>query len=133
MLKETDPHFEHFGEIYFSTVRPGVVKAWKNHRTATGNYACIFGSVRLVLYDERPASVTRRQVMELMLGVDFYSLVVVPPGVWTGFQGLSRPYAILASCPTEPYDPAEFERVDPTTERIPYSWQVDEPARPRRE
>ena len=130
MLKETDPHFKRFGEIYFSTVRPGVVKAWKNHRTVTANYACIFGSVRLVLYDDRAPSTTRGRVMELVLGEDYYALVVVPPGVWNGFQGLSRPYAILASCSTEPYNPSEFERVDPATERIPYRWQVDELASP---
>ncbi len=31
MLKRTDPHFIEFGEIYFSTVYPGVVKGWHRH------------------------------------------------------------------------------------------------------
>ncbi len=28
MLRRDDEHFQQFGEIYFSTVRPNVVKAW---------------------------------------------------------------------------------------------------------
>ncbi len=28
MLKDTDPHFIHFGEIYFSCDWPGTVKDW---------------------------------------------------------------------------------------------------------
>ena len=60
MLKETDPHFVRFGEIYFSTVFPGVVKAWKNHRRMDANYACVHGRIKVVLHDgatdRRPAT-----------------------------------------------------------------------------
>ena len=31
MLKSTDPHFEKFGEVYFSTAYPGVIKGWHEH------------------------------------------------------------------------------------------------------
>jgi hypothetical protein len=40
MLKRTDPHFAGFGEIYFTTVHPGVVKGWHKHGRMTLNYAC---------------------------------------------------------------------------------------------
>ena len=53
MLRATDPHFLRFGEIYFSTVYSGVVKAWKSHQRITVNYACIFGCVKLILHDGR--------------------------------------------------------------------------------
>ncbi len=122
MLKATDPHFLQFGEIYFSTVYPGVVKAWKSHRRATVNYACIFGCIRLVLYDERDSSPTKGVFMQILLGPDHYSLVVVPPSVWNGFQGMSEPLAILANCSTEPYDSSEFERVDPLKNHIHFTW-----------
>jgi dTDP-4-dehydrorhamnose 3,5-epimerase len=122
MMKETDPHFLRFGEIYFSTVYPGVVKAWKSHRRITVNFACISGRIKLVLYDGRDSSATRGAVMETLLGPDLYSLVVIPPGVWNGFQGLSPPLSIVANCATGPNDPAEFERQDPACDRIPYRW-----------
>ncbi|MGH7330833.1 MAG: hypothetical protein ACREJX_20990, partial [Polyangiaceae bacterium] len=38
MLKRTDPEFQAFGEIYFSTIYPGVVKGWHLHREMVINY-----------------------------------------------------------------------------------------------
>ena len=124
MLKETDPHFLRFGEIYFSMVYPGVVKAWKNHTRLTANYACVFGRIKLVLFDDRTGSSTHGAVTELYIGPEEYALVVIPPGIWHGFQGASDPLAVLANCATEPSDPAELDRVEPTSDRIPYSWDA---------
>ena len=53
MLRADDPHFERFGEIYFSTVFAGVVKGWHLHERMTINYAVPFGSIKLVLFDDR--------------------------------------------------------------------------------
>ena len=78
MLRRTDPHFIEFGEIYFSTVYQGVVKGWHRHREMTLNYSCISGRVKLVLYDDREGSATRGELMEIFLGPDNYSLVIIP-------------------------------------------------------
>jgi dTDP-4-dehydrorhamnose 3,5-epimerase len=122
MLKVTDPHFLQFGEIYFSTVYRGATKAWKRHRRITLNYACVFGRVKVVLCDSRESSPTSGVVMEIFLGPDNHSLVVIPPGIWSGFAGMSDPLSIVANCATEPHDPDEVERVDPATPAIPYRW-----------
>ncbi|MFZ1058980.1 MAG: dTDP-4-dehydrorhamnose 3,5-epimerase family protein [Candidatus Rokuibacteriota bacterium] len=124
MLKASDPHFIRFGEIYFSTVYRGVVKGWHRHREMTLNYACVFGRVKLVLYDEREGSATRGKVMEVFLGPDDYSLVVIPPEVWNGFKGMSDPYAIVANCCTHTHDPSRSERVDPFKNHISYDWNL---------
>lgn len=122
MLKCTDAHCLHIGEIYFSTVRKGAIKAWKNHSRVTVSYACVSGLLRMVLYDDRPDSRTRGVVGEAPIGPESYFLIVIPPGIWNGFQGLSDAEAVLASCPTEPVDVAEFARLEPHTDRIPYRW-----------
>ncbi len=124
MLRCDDAHFEQFGEIYFSTVYKGVVKGWHRHREMTLNYACIFGRIKLVLYDDREGSATRAEIMEIFLGPDDYSLVVIPPEVWNGFKGMSEPCAIVANCCTHAHDPARSERVDPFENEIPYEWSV---------
>jgi dTDP-4-dehydrorhamnose 3,5-epimerase len=124
MLRSTDPHFTRFGEIYFSTVYPGVVKGWHRHCEMTLNYACVFGRVKLVLYDDRPASSTKGELDEIFLGPDNYSLVIIPPGIWNGFKGMSEPQAIVANCATHPHDPARSERLDPFQNSIPYDWGV---------
>ncbi|MBA2642206.1 MAG: dTDP-4-dehydrorhamnose 3,5-epimerase family protein [Actinobacteria bacterium] len=125
MLRSDDPHFTEFGEIYFSTVYAGVVKAWKNHRRLTANYACIHGRIKIVLYDDRPESPTRGELMEIDVSPDEYALVVIPPGIWHGFQGLAEPISILANCASEPHDPEELDRRDPYSNEFPYHWRRD--------
>ncbi len=68
MLRCNDPHFEKFGEIYFSVVYPRVIKGWHLHKKMTLNYAVITGMIKLVLYDERENSPTKEELMELSVG-----------------------------------------------------------------
>jgi dTDP-4-dehydrorhamnose 3,5-epimerase len=124
MLRADAPHFEGFGEIYFSTIYPGVVKGWHLHRRMTLNYAVVSGMIKLVLYDERDDSPTRSEVMELFVGDQNYVLVTVPPLVWNGFKGVGTAPAIVANCATVPHDPTEIERLEPASPRIPYAWDL---------
>jgi dTDP-4-dehydrorhamnose 3,5-epimerase len=124
MLKRTDPHFVEFGEIYFSSVYQNVVKGWHRHRDMTLNYACVFGRVKVVVYDDRAGSATSGELVEVVLGPDNHSLVVIPPDVWNGFKGLSEPFAIVANCCTHPHDPSRSDRLDPFDNEIPYDWAV---------
>ncbi len=124
MLKATDPHFEKFGEIYFSVVYPGVVKGWHVHSKMTINYAVVSGAIKLVLYDQRKGSPTKGELMELFVGEDNYALVKVPPGVVNGFKGVGTEPAIVANCATIPHDPAEITRIDPFKNNIPYDWSL---------
>lgn len=125
MLKRSDPHFVEFGEIYFTSIYQGVIKGWHRHRLMTLNYACIWGRIKLVLYDDRPESPSRGRLMERFLGSDDYSLVVIPPQVWTGFKGMAE-VSLVANCATHPHDPSQSqsERLDPFSDQIPYDWAV---------
>jgi dTDP-4-dehydrorhamnose 3,5-epimerase len=109
MLRRDDAHFEQFGEIYFSVVYPGAIKAWHLHRSMTLNYAVPFGRIKLVLFDDRDGA---------------YSLVTIPPMVWNGFKGVGVQPAYVANCASEPHDPDEIVRMDPFTDKIPYNWDL---------
>jgi len=124
MLKRTDPHFVEFGEIYFSTIYPGVVKGWHKHAEMTLNYACVHGRIKLVLFDDRDGSPTRGEIMEFFLGPDNYSLIQIPPGVWNGFKGMGDETAIVANCCTHAHDPKRSIRLDPFDNDIPYDWAI---------
>lgn len=124
MLKSSDPHFIQFGEIYFSSIYPGVVKGWHKHREMTLNYACVEGRIKLVIFDDREASATRGDLMEVFLGPDHYCLVIIPPGVWNGFKGMSSPHALVANCCTHPHNSSRSERMDPFKNHIPYDWGI---------
>jgi dTDP-4-dehydrorhamnose 3,5-epimerase len=123
MLRRTDEHFIEFGEIYFSTIYRDVVKGWHRHRLMTLNYACIVGRIKLVLYDDREQSPTRGALIERFLGPDDYSLVVIPPGIWTGFKGMAE-LSMVANCATHAHDPSLTERLDPFGSTIPYDWAL---------
>lgn len=119
MLKRTDAHFAGFGEIYFSIVNPGAVKAWKKHLQMTLNLAVVHGSAKLVIHDERDG-----RFQEIVLGPETnYSLVTVPPGLWTGFIGVSPQPALLANCASLPHDPTEVARKAADDPAIPYQWK----------
>ena len=122
MLRADEPHFEQFGEIYFSVAYPGVVKGWHLHKEMTLNYAVILGMVKLVLYDPREDSPTKGEIQELFIGEDNYVLVKIPPGIYNGFKGIGTKPAIVANCATLPHRPDEIERLDPFTSDIPYDW-----------
>jgi dTDP-4-dehydrorhamnose 3,5-epimerase len=124
MLRSDDPHFEQFGEIYFSTVYPGVVKGWHLHKRMKLNYAVISGTIKLVLYDDREDSSTHGEVQEITLGEGNYALVIIPAMVWNGFKGVGVVPAIVANCATIPHDPDEIVRMDPFDNHIPYDWAL---------
>jgi dTDP-4-dehydrorhamnose 3,5-epimerase len=124
MLRCDDPHFERFGEIYFSMVYPGVVKGWHLHTEMTLNYAVVVGIIKLVLYDDRATSPTCGQIMEVFTGQDNYELIKIPPMVWNGFKGIGVTPAIVANCATIPHRPDEILRKDPFSPDIPYDWNL---------
>lgn len=126
MLKETDPHFIRFGEIYFSCAWPGVVKGWHVHRSMTVNNTVIVGRAKLVLYDGRDNSPTKGEVMELFIGEDNYCLVQIPPGIANGYKAFGDKMVVMANCATEAHDPAEIIYIDQHDNDIPYDWALNE-------
>lgn len=124
MLRNDSPGFQGFGEIYFSCVNPGAIKAWHIHKRMTLNYAVPHGNIKFVLFDNRPESPTKGRLQEVFLGPDNYQLVTVPPMVWNGFKGIGLQTAIVANCATIPHDPDEIDRLDPFDPSIPYDWEI---------
>ena len=124
MLRSDAPHFKAFGEIYFSCVNPGAIKAWHIHSEMTLNYAVVWGMIKFVLYDDRPESPTRGMLQELFIGESNYCLVTVPPKVWNGFKGIGEKMAIVANCTDITYRADEISRMDPFAKQIPYSWDI---------
>jgi len=124
MMKATDPHFRQFGEIYFSQIFPGAIKAWHVHRRMELNYAVVSGNIKLVLYDDRKDSPSYKEIQEIFMGEDNYVLVRIPVNVVNGFKAIGNEKAIVANCSTIPHDPAEIERFDPFDKKIGYTWDI---------
>jgi len=124
MLRADASHFEKFGEVYFATAYPGVIKAWHLHSRQTQNYACVSGMIKLVLFDDREKSPTRGTVEEIFMGEDNYILVRIPYGIINGWKCIGTKTALLANCATEVHDPTEMTRIDPFSDKVPYRWDL---------
>ena len=125
ILRCDEPHFKKFGQVYMTTTLPGVVKAWHFHKKQWDSICCVYGTIKLALYDDREGSATRGEVNEFYLGMHAPKLLVVPPQVYHGWKGVSVEEALIVNTVTEPYnykEPDEF-RLDAHKNNIPYSWE----------
>jgi len=120
-LKQSDLGFYGFGEAYFSTVDKGVVKAWKRHHKMVLNMVVPVGTIRFVLFDDRPESTTFGKYQEIFLSRNNYQRLTVPPMLWVGFQGISEGTNILLNVASIPHRPDEAERL--ALEEIEYHWE----------
>jgi len=107
IMRADDPWFEKFGQVYFTTTFPGVVKAWHYHRRQTDHFYVVRGTVH-----------------ELYLGEHCPGLVRIPPGVQHGWMAVGQTEAYIINVVSEAYDPKnpdEF-RTHPHDNDIPYDW-----------
>lgn len=112
-----------FGEVYFKKLYKGVINGWHTHETLYLNYLCIYGMVKLVLYDMRKNSPTYGVIKEIFIGDDNHCMVHIPPGVANGSKGMSDPFSIMCNVCSEPHNPnIKYLRIDPHSGEIPYSW-----------
>lgn len=124
IMRADDPWFEKFGQVYFTTTYPGVVKAWHYHKKQTDHFYVVKGMLKVALYDERENSPTSGTVNELYLGEHCPGLVRIPPGVQHGWMCISQTEAYIVNVVSETYnytDPDEF-RTHPYDNHIPYDW-----------
>jgi len=122
MLRADSSLFSRFGEIYFSAINPGVVKAWKKHSDMTQHIAVPVGRVRLVIYDDRRDSRTYGSLVNVETGEDMYLLARIPPLVWYGFKNISPTSSLIANCTDLPHSPEEVEQIDSFDKRVPFDW-----------
>ena len=122
MMRCDDGIFQQFGQIYFSVINAGVIKAWKKHSRMTQHFAVPHGDIKLVIYDDREQSPTKGKIQEIFVGETNYQLVRIPPQLWYGFSALHKKPAMIANCSDIPHDPQEAEACFLDDPRIPYVW-----------
>ena len=125
MLKNDSRLFKQFGEVYFSEIHSGLVKAWKRHKKQSQNLVVPLGKIWLVIYDDRPNSNTHRKIAQYKLGrPKDYRLIHIPPMLWYGFQGIGDQTSMIANCTDLSHDPEEMESLSADTSQIPYQWKT---------
>jgi dTDP-4-dehydrorhamnose 3,5-epimerase len=128
VLRCDDRIFEKFGQVYITTCKPGIAKAWHYHIGQAESFTCVKGVLKLVLYDGRKDSKTYGSVEEFRISLDNPILVKIPAYVMHGFECGTDEELIAISIKTEPYNPKTPDKIklafnDPS---IPYKWDSKE-------
>jgi dTDP-4-dehydrorhamnose 3,5-epimerase len=121
VMKQRDEAFQGFGEAYFSTVHTGAVKGWKKHQKMILNIVVPVGMIKFVLYDDRFESKSYQTIQEVILSLENYQRLTVPPGIWMAFQGLGEHNNILLNIASIPHDPLEADNLPLQNDHIPYA------------
>jgi len=119
ILRNDEEIFSRFGQVYITTVWPGVVKAWHAHERQRDYLGCVVGMIKLVLFKQET-----EEIREYFIGEHNPLLISIPPGIWHGFKGCGDTEAVIINCPDSLYnynEPDEL-RLDPHSGRIPYDW-----------
>jgi dTDP-4-dehydrorhamnose 3,5-epimerase len=113
--------------LYEFTIRPGKVKGWIVHHDQDDRIFALQGTVKFVLYDDRPASPTYKMLNTIFLSDQNRGLITYPRGVYHALQNIGETTARLINLPTAPYNHAEPDkyRLPFDTDYIPY--RFDDP------
>lgn len=128
MLRDDDPIFKGFGQVYITGVKKGVAKAWHYHKKQTDNFVCVEEKALVVLIDFRNDSPTFKVTQEFILEAPPETndpiLLQIPRNVLHGFTTYKCDYTKIVNIPTRHYvydSPDEF-RYPWDDKEIPYKW-----------
>jgi dTDP-4-dehydrorhamnose 3,5-epimerase len=122
-LKITDKGFKKFGEVYFSSVKKDVIRAWKLHKEMTLNLFVPVGAVQFCFLDVRERSNTFNKAFKIVLSQNPYCRLTVPSGIWFGFQGVSDGLNLICNIADLPHDPNEMLRKE--INEIEMDWSLE--------
>jgi dTDP-4-dehydrorhamnose 3,5-epimerase len=105
VLKKSDSNYISFGEAYFSTINFGIIKGWKKHKKMQCNLIVPSGKVRF-----RVISLDQRY-FSFILSKENYGRLMIPPGCWFSFEGLSEDTNLILNIASIEHDPEENENL----------------------
>tara|TARA_B100001123_G_C15163775_1_gene968524 strand:- start:714 stop:1142 length:429 start_codon:yes stop_codon:yes gene_type:complete len=114
-LRNSDLGYNKFGEVYFSTIEPNSINAWKRHSKMLINFIVPVGEVRFVFYIDKESGFRTENI-----GLNRYMRLTVPPGIWFGFKNLSAKKSYVMNVANIIHDPDEVENCP--IDNINYKW-----------
>ena len=118
VLKDSDNGFNGFGEVYFSWVEHGAIKAWKCHQHMTLNLVVPLGEVSFVFHIKDQKTGFRVE----NIGEERYVRLTVPPGIWFGFKGRGSGRSLIMNLADMAHDPDEVLRK--SASKFSYNWSI---------
>ena len=94
-----------FSEIYFSEIKPKIVKAWKFHSRQEQNICVAFGEIRIICVKEMPDG-TIFEVFELD-SVALHGVLTIPARIYYALVNTSEKVTTLLNATDLPHESAE--------------------------
>jgi dTDP-4-dehydrorhamnose 3,5-epimerase len=118
IIKKSDENFKEFGEAYLSSIKFKAIKGWKLHSQMIMNLVVPVGSVRFVFFLDDDKTEKNFRIEELSGSKG--NRLTIPPGIWFGFQGLSKPDNLVLNIASMEHDENEIRRKE--LNEIKFSW-----------
>ena len=119
-LKSSETGYNGFGELYFSEVNFGKIKAWKKHNKMVMNLIVPCGKVKFVFYDNRDISKITKKYQEIVISKSNYKRITVPPNIWFGFKGIGKENNLVVNLSNIEHADDEVERKQ--INELNYQW-----------
>jgi len=108
------------GQVNYSTLVPGVIKAWHRHEKQTDWWCCLNGNVKVALYDQDADKFETYFIGELNPKV-----VEIPPGLWHGMTSIGNAPCGMLYYVDVRYNPAEPDEERAAWDAFDYDWSVE--------
>ena len=111
--------------VYQFTIRPGKVKGWHIHHLHDDRIFISQGTVKVVLYDNRPGSPTYQMINEIYRAEYHRTLMVIPAYVFHAHHNVGQTEALFISMPTRIYnhESPDVYRLPLDNNTIPYRFE----------
>jgi dTDP-4-dehydrorhamnose 3,5-epimerase len=123
IIRVTDNFFkEGFGQLSYSFVHHGIIKAWHLHKIQT-QWTCVLkGTAKVALHDCRKNSITYGKTMEFVTGENHNGIAYkFPPGVAHGYKCINGPMLVVYVT-SGTYDLLDEKRISHDDPAIGYDW-----------
>lgn len=108
------------GQINYSVMYPGIVKAWHRHRKQTDFWLGLHGMLRVGVHRE-----SDKRTWQVFIGEKQPMMVIIPPPLWHGAATVGPEPAGLLYYVTQQYDPAEPDEQRAAYDAIEgFPWEV---------
>lgn len=107
------------GQINYSVVFPGVIKAWHRHKHQTDYWMVLMGEAKVGLYDPE-----KGEARAIHVGEHNPAVIAIPPGIWHGMTALGGKPCGLLYYVTRKYDPAAPDEERAPYDAFPFTWEV---------
>ena len=106
-LSINDDNYYGFGEVYFTSVMPNLVKGWKKHSKMTLNIIVLTGKVRFVIINKLEKN--NIEYESINLSEKNRKILTIFPNCWFAFMGLGDSVSTITNIANMPHEKLEVQ------------------------